>query len=352
MAKVKIGILANELINDHQPWVEACEKKKEDVDFKIINLTKDNWLDEVQADRFDILLTKPGGISSRFKQLYDERVYLLKNAMGFRLYPDDEEVYIYENKRFLYSWLASHHIPLPQTRIFYDLNDALDYLETSEYPVVAKLNIGASGKGVSILKNKSEAVSYTRRAFWKGISAKSGPNWDKDSPLTKIVNLISRPALLLEKKRIYSLQRSEIQQGYVLFQEFINHTFEWRVVRIGDSFFAHKKLKKGDKASGSLLKDYSDPPADLIDFVYEITERFHFYSQAVDIFEPSKGHYIVNEMQCIFGQSDPYQMKVGGVPGRYIRRSGQWIFEPGDFNSLMGYLLRLEHVINILNIND
>src|SRR5690606_33952040 len=110
------------------------------------------------------------------------------------------------------------------------------------------------------------------------------------------------------------------------------HTFEWRCVRIGDSFFAHKKIRKDDKASGSLLKAYEQPPFDLLDFIKEITDRRNFRSQAVDLFTDENGRYLVNEMQCIFGQSDPYQMLINDQPGRYVFRNEEWHFEPGDFN--------------------
>ena len=87
----------------------------------------------------------------------------------------------------------------------------------------------------------------------------------------------------------------------------------------------------------------------LLDFVKEITDRFEFYSQAVDIFETNEGHYLVNEMQCIFGQSDPYQMLVNGKPGRYVNIKGKWIFEEGIFNRKESYDLRLQYVLSQLN---
>ena len=64
---------------------------------------------------------------------------------------------------------------------------------------------------------------------------------------------------------------SGIQKEFVILQQFIKHDYEWRVVRIGNSFFAHKKLLHGDKASGSLLKGYENPPITLFDFVKKIT---------------------------------------------------------------------------------
>jgi hypothetical protein len=107
-------------------------------------------------------------------------------------------------------------------------------------------------------------------------------------------------------------------------------------------------LKIKDKASGSLLKGYEDPPHDLLDFVKKITDMRNFVSQAVDIFVSEKGEYLVNEMQCIFGQSDPHQMIINGQPGRYLFQNDQWIFEPGDFNRIESFQLRLENFIEIL----
>ena len=107
-------------------------------------------------------------------------------------------------------------------------------------------------------------------------------------------------------------------------------------------------MKVKDKASGSLLKNYGNPPLGLLSFVREVTDRFNFRSQAVDLFETAPGEYLINEMQCIFGQSDPYQMLVDGKPGRYLWRENQWHFEPGDFNSNESYDLRVNFIIEIL----
>jgi hypothetical protein len=120
------------------------------------------------------------------------------------------------------------------------------------------------------------------------------------------------------------------------------------VVRIGDSFFAHKKIAKQEKASGSLIKEYGDPPRSLLDFVKDITDRHQFFSQAIDIFETGQDTYLVNEMQCFFGQSDPYQMLVDDKPGRYVKRSGEWQFEEGDFNRNQCHNLRLSFVLEKL----
>ena len=54
-------------------------------------------------------------------------------------------------------------------------------------------------------------------------------------------------------------------------------------------------------------------------------------------------------MQCIFGQSDPYQMLIDGKPGRYRYIDDNWVFEEGDFAKDACYPLRLDLFIKSLS---
>lgn len=331
--KIKAVILRNEQAEDHLLWIRACEKLMDKISCRVVNLTSDTWLAEIRSEPFDILLAKPGGMTSVFKQLYDERIYILGKVLQYRIFPSPDEIFIYENKRFLSYWLKANSIPHPNTRVFYDISEAEEFLKNTTYPVVGKVNIGASGAGVTILKNEDMAKQYLKQIFGgKGAYRRHGPNFGTGQWLPRALFYVRHPSGISSKIETYSTISKDFQKGFVLFQEYIPHSFEWRVVRIGDSFFAHKKLKSGEKASGSLLKSYCDPPHALLDFVKEITDRHMFFSQAVDVFE-SKHSYLVNEMQCIFGQSDPYQMMVNGKPGRYRYSNAKWVFEEGDFNS-------------------
>ncbi len=348
--RIKAIILRNELEDDHILWIKACEDHKSQVEYKVVDLTSNNWLEEIQKEPFDILLAKPGGLTAPFKQLYDDRIYILSYVLGYKIYPSPLEIFIYENKRFLSFWLKANNITHPETWVFYNRAAAGIFAENKKYPFVAKSNIGASGSGVIILHNKSEAKNYINDTFsGKGAQKRSGPNLDKGGLIRRGFHYILHTSDIRKKLEIYRTVRSDIQSDFVIFQEYIEHEFEWRVVRIGDSFFAHKKLKKGEKASGGLLKVYDNPSLALLNFVKEITDKYGFYSQAIDIFESSRG-YLVNEMQCIFGQSDPYQMLIDGEPGRYTFVTGKWIFESGDFAKNACYNLRIEYIINALSV--
>jgi glutathione synthase/RimK-type ligase-like ATP-grasp enzyme len=348
MNKIKAIILCNELIDDHLLWLKACEEYKDKIEYRVVDLTSNSWFEDIQSHSFDILLAKPGGLTMPYKQLYDERVYILNKVLGYQIFPAADEIFIYENKRFLSFWLKVNNIPHPRTDVFYNQKDAIEFVNVQTFPIVGKVNIGGSGSGVSILKTMRSALDYINRTFsGKGAPRRSGPNLSKGGLFKRGFHYLAYPMDISEKLNLYKTISSHPQTDFVIFQEYIPHSFEWRVVRIGDSFFAHKKLKIGGKASGTLQKGYENPPFALLDFVKEITDIHKFYSQAIDIFESERG-FLVNEMQCIFGQSDPYQMLVDGKEGRYQFFNGKWLFEEGEFNNNKCYNLRVEHVMQKL----
>ncbi len=350
MGKLKLGILlSGEIDAEFNLWQTACTEREDQVDFVVIDITSAHWLSAIKEQKFDGLLALPPNVTMRLKTLYDERLAILHRSLQLPVYPSLEEVLIYENKRFLSYWLTAHDIPHPSTMVFYDRKEALQYAETCSLPKVGKTNIGASGRGVRILHSREEVRQYVQRTFSKKGAPKSvGPNMHRKGLWRRAFKRLTRPRDLIHKLHEYQVVISERQSHLVILQDFVPHTFEWRCVRIGDSYFAHKKLMGGDKASGSLLKEYGAPPLALLDFVREITEERNLWSQAIDLFETAPGKYLVNEMQCIFGQSDPYQMLINGEAGRYYYRQGSWVFEAGNFNRHESFLLRLDHFIGIL----
>ena len=342
-------ILKNEDPYDHQLWMRACDNHANQVDYHVVDLTCSGWLEEIRSLPCDMLLAKPGSKTTAYKQLYDERLQILVNELGYSCFPSLKEILIYENKRFLAYWLKANQIPHPPTYIFYHRREAERFLETADFPLVAKLNIGASGNGIEILHNPQEARKYQEQMFSGGRSSVAGPRWNKGHLWQRGWNKIRHPVELANRIKTYRNIAADVQRNFLLFQQYIPHAYEWRVVRIGDSFFAHKKMLKKEKASGSLVKGYENPPFSLLDFVKELTDQMGFYSQAVDLFEPKEGQYLVNEMQCIFGQSDSYQMLVDKQPGRYVFRDNHWHFEEGNFNGNESYDLRVKWLISELN---
>lgn len=349
---LRFAILKNEDPIDHIKWITACEKYNKRIDYKVFDLTAHNWLEEINTYCPDILLLKPSGKTSIYRNLYQERLEILVNTLNYKSFPSLEEVRIYENKRYFSYWAEANNLPHPKTYVYYHQSEALKAIKMMKLPLVGKMNIGASGNGVQILHKKDQVKKYIKRAFSVGLVSSTGPKLRQGKLIQRAWQKFTHPKEFINKLKEYRNISMDSQKGFIVLQEFIKHNYEWRAVRIGNSYFAHKKIVLNEKASGSLLKEYNDPPTELLNFVRSLTDKFRFRSVAIDLFEPVQGQYLINEIQCIFGQSDPYQMLVNENPGRYLFREGKWIFEKGDFNSNASYDLRLKTAIELNRLDQ
>lgn len=344
---MKFVILKNEFDDGYLNWELACKKFKHE--FFTIDLTLSNWLDTIKnTPNVDGYLACPPGRQAIFKELYDERIYVIERILNKFVYPSYNEISLHENKKYLSYWLSANDLPHPKTVVLYKKQEALDFIKQSDFPVVAKTNIGASGKGVQVFRNNNKLNEYIVSVFSKGIRSNWGPNFKMGDFLGRIRKIIKNPGRIKKRLQVYSMVYNEVQKGFCIFQMYIPHNYEWRVVKIGDSFFGHKKIKVEDKASGTkgILYDY--PPKELLDFVEQLCLKFSFNSMAVDLFEDGHGGYLINELQCIFGHVQEYICEKDGKPGRYRRFGSEWTFEEGYFNSNLSYDLRLENVLELI----
>lgn len=312
----KMGIIYSKS-NYHKFWIAACRDLK--ISYKIIYLEKSDWQDQILNAKCDALLVWPDISDSTIKNMQDERLRILEEEMGQTLYPSMKEIWLYENKRVQSYWLKAHGYKTSNTWVFYNVKEALKFLETARFPLVFKSNLGASASGVYIVKNKSEAISKAKNFLLNGYSLKGS------------------------KSRVK-------QKGSLYIQEYLPDVKEWRMVRIGDSYFGHGKDMKGQFHSGSGKANWDIPHKKAFDLLHDITEKGGFTSMDVDLFEDQHGNFYVNELQTVFGNSVAVeQLKKDGIPGRMLRdQQGNYLFEAGSFcvNHLCN--LRLEYIIKLL----
>lgn len=351
MTKYKVGILKNETEDDYLNWVQACEKFSNQIEYDIIDLMAEDWLENVTKKKYDYFLTKAPGRIAYYKQLYDERIYIINQVLHLPVYPSLNELLIYENKRFLSYFLKAQNIPHPQTWVFYNKEEANSFVKTCSLPMVAKTNIGAGGSGVKIFKSRTELLRYIDAAFSeKGIKRSYWPNFRKGDYLKRLQrrlgNVSETVSYFKEKKRAATV---EPQKFFVILQEYIESEYEWRCVVINDSYFGHKKLRSlGEKMSGTSKVSWDVPDEELLNFLKKIVDKNGFQSQAIDLFYDKTRGYLVNELQCFWGSKNPHQMIKNGIPGRYLYQEGEWIFDEGSFNQNNSYDLRLQHVLELM----
>jgi len=112
----------------------------------------DGLLEAILAKNADLVVVGPEGPLS--KGLVD-----LLTAAGLAVFgPTEAAAQIEASKAFSKGFMARHNIPAASSRTFYDYNEALDYIDSSTFPLVIKADGLSQGKGVVIGTTKDEAI--------------------------------------------------------------------------------------------------------------------------------------------------------------------------------------------------
>ena len=232
-----------------------------------------------------------------------ERIEILERECGIPVYPATNEIWFFEDKRRTAYWLEANSIPHPRTWVFYNLDECQQFVSSCDLPVMYKASFGAEASGVRLFHDRCKLSRFVSQVFRKGFQ----PN---------------------------GFDRRDRQWGTVLLQEYLPVVKEWRLVRIGDSFFGHGKGSFAGLHSGSGLVEWDVPENRHLDFLLEVTEKGGFRSMDVDVFETADHRLLVNELQAVFGASHSVdQLRKDGIPGRFVQTQEpqRWVFEPGDF---------------------
>jgi len=326
---MKLGIF-NEFNGKERSYINACKDLK--IDYEVVDIISNNWINNVVKSNCDGYLVRPAGDKMVWKNLYDERLFFIVNKLNKTIYPSLDEILLYENKKVQAYWLKLNNVPHPETNIFYNREEALAFINSNQkWPVLFKPNVGSVGIGIKILKTPKQAKSIIDRIFTRYRFYNRGyMRWHKT------------------KRGIVFPRMDDKQYNYVMFQEFINIKHEWRTLRIGNSYFGHQKLKKGNFHSGSGLVGWVQPPLELMNFAHSINSIDKFRSMNIDVFEDEEGNYLVNELQTLWGGELISQMNIDDKPFRFLYNNGNWDLEEGSFNQNKSCNLRVLDFIEIL----
>ena len=288
-------------MQSHCKYVTACLEMS--VPFTVIDLQASDWMKQVRQSRCEILLVWPDAFLSIWNSMNKDRIEILERECGITIFPSAREIWFYEDKRRTSYWLEANDIPHPRTWIFYDLNECQQFVSSCNLPLIYKASFGAQASGVRLFRERDKLSRFIRRVFSRGFQPDG-------------------------------FDRRDRQWGTVLLQEYIPKVKEWRLVRIGNSFFGHGKGSIAGIHSGSGLVEWDVPQNRHLDFLLEVTEIGGFRSMNVDVFETLDGQLLVNELQAVFGARHSVdQLRKDGLPGRFVQaQDGKgWNFEPGDF---------------------
>ena len=198
-------------------------------------------------------------------------IYFFDVELKVKTFPSWDAYWHYDDKVAQAFVFQKYKINSPRNYVFYDKEEALEFANRTEYPVVFKSAHGSGSANVWLVKKKSQAVKLIKQAFGKGI------------------------------KTFFT---EDILRKYVYFQEFLkDNSYDYRVVCYSDERIAAftRIANKDGFASGSGKYSFDEPPMDLLLFVREVHRKLgDKLTMAYDVMKDNSGNWAITEMSVVY----------------------------------------------------
>lgn len=268
-------------------WIEYC--KENYITYSLVNCYDTDIIKQLKS--FDALLWHWHHQDTKAILFARQLFQSLKN-MKIKVFPDINTCWHFDDKIGQKYLLESIDAPLVPTYIFYDRQEALDWIGNTDFPKVFKLRCGAGSKNVRLVKNPGEARKLCMTAFGKGFKANAGYFADVSTGIRKArkskdyLGKIRRMPSTIMKIYLANLKRGR-EKGYIYFQDFIeNNKFDTRVTVVGNRAFAYRRMtRKNDfraSGSGDINYDASAISKDCVAIAFEVAKKLGSQSVAFD----------------------------------------------------------------------
>lgn len=310
-------------------WIKYCETNS--IPFKIVDCYASDII--AQLEDCDALLWHHHHTLAKDKLFARQLMFALEQS-GKKVFPDFRTAWHFDDKLGQKYLLEAIKAPLVPTYAFYSKDTALNWLRSTQYPVVFKLRGGAGSSNVKLVKDFSAGKNLVDRAFGAGF-----PSYDKTGDLKEVLRkfLIKKSSV---KNVARSIRRAFVstefarihgpEKGYLLFQEFIpNNSFDIRVVTIGGKAFALKRLVRANdfRASGSGFIKYAKEEIDerCVAIAFETSRKLGANCVAYDFVFDSQNTPLIVEINYGFAHQSYFD-----CPGWWNEKL-EW--HPEKFNS-------------------
>ncbi len=275
--------------NSYSPkWIEYCQTHN--IDYKLVNCYDSDIL--TQLEECDALMWH-WGHSDYKAQLFARQLIGALETKGFPVYPNAQASWYFDDKLGEKYLLESIGAPMVKSYAFYDKESALAWVNSTTFPKVFKLRNGAGSHNVQLIKDRTQAVAYVKRAFGRGFLANHrgavlADKWwhfKRDRTLKSFLNIsrgLYRYAIPHKKNRELPRERN-----YLYAQDFIEGCdHDVRVFVIGNRAVTKKRFVRDDdfRASGSgrMTWDIGQIPKECVEIAFQTREKLGMPSVAFD----------------------------------------------------------------------
>jgi len=285
-------------------WIKFAIESK--ISYEIVDMYDSNIMAKIRS--YDGLMWHWQHNDYR-AQIAAREIILSVEQLGIPVFPDYRTCWHYDDKVAQKYLLEAIGAPLVPTYVFYDAEEALRWIENTEWPIVFKLRGGAGASNVKLIRNEKDAVKVIKKMFGKGYPYACYKNdlkerlWvlRRDKNKESIVHLMKGLCRVLIPKPGYSLLPT--QKGYVYFQKFLSgNNHDVRVYTFGNKAFTTVRYNRENdfRASGSGKKNY-DPnliDKEYLEIAFSVSEKLGLQSCAYDMLKYESKVYIVEISYC------------------------------------------------------
>lgn len=297
--KPRVGLIQDRKLPPYWTKYERFLRNNQ-IPFEYYDIHRSDWL--AASKQFDVIIWASEGAAPEIEE-QKRKTFMLEKYYGKVCFPTFDTLMWSEDKIYQYEWLRMFDFPAIETFITHSAAEALEKIHELDYPLVAKVPVGAGSLGVELVKNGKQAENVVKRAFSR----------------------VGRPIYWPYFR----------QKDYVYFQKFIpNASYDLRVIAVGNKVFGYyRDVPQGEfRASGMGLVRKGTIPEDAVQLAMQLTKKLDLVIAAVDMLRDSTGKLHIIEMSPLIQVDTAGQLHVDEVPGAYVfNSSGAYVFEPGMY---------------------
>lgn len=309
-------------------WIAYCERSG--IPFKVVDCystTIMTDLDDCQALMWHFHQ------ASTKDFLFAKQLLYSVSASGKKVFPDFNTMWHFDDKVGQKYLLESIGAPLVPTYVFYDLKQAIEWVNTTTFPKVFKLRGGAGSENVRLVRTRGDALKLCRQAFGKGFKKYDGIASLKERirkwriGKATALSIVKGIARLAVPPKYATVSGREV--GYIYFQDFIpGNDSDIRIIVIDNKAFAIRRMTRPNdfRASGSGMIRYERENFDVktVRLSFELADKLKSQCLAID--------YVYAD-----GKPLVVEISYGYIKEVYYPCVGYWdrdlSFKEGEFDS-------------------
>lgn len=302
--KNKIAIHYAEGNNLSQKWVDYCVANQ--IEFEKVNCLDIESIDKIRE--FNYLLWHVDNYNSMDLAYAFKIIYIL-NSLGVKTFPTSFDILHFDDKVAQAILLKSFDIKHAETKVFFNYNSAVEFINQSDYPIIGKLRCGSGSNNVFLFDSKREAAKFVENMFNKGVK----PLDFYKVFLDRVKNFRNGHETFFGLiKGVYRIfvgtkysRLAAKEHSYVYFQKFYpKNECDYRIVIIGNKAFGLKRYNKENdfRASGTfrIERDKDSLNLECVKESFIISKKLDSICMAYDFVLDTNGSPILIELSTHF----------------------------------------------------